>query len=616
MFAKKLDSTKNISFLVKFYDFIRTWKKFFSSTCSILSLSLALLLRFDFSLEPIRSIEGLYKAVFILLIIRFYAYRFWSIHEGFWRYFSINELKNVVYAHFISSVCFIGSLHLFSIHGFPRSVVIIEFCISIVIVCSALYLSRKMSELSSFANVESSSAIIKDTIVIGAGNSGHLFLKTSNFCNRYGYQAIGVLDDDERLQGFNIHGIKVIGKIADLDAILQKFSSVSAVIVAIPTLGGNKYNEIKQICTRKKVTLKRLQSFENIAIENGITSVEDILDREVTVENESEIRDALAGKRVLVTGAGGSIGSEIIRQILPFEPSMLILLDVCEYNLFRMELECSEVYPNISKRFVIGNICDELLMDKLFREEKPEIIFHAAAYKHVPLMETNSSQAFINNVFGTKVLLEVSAKYKAQKFVLISTDKAIEPSSVMGCTKRIAELLVRQSSQDKFFDLNACAVRFGNVINSTGSVIPLFREQILSGGSVKVTHPDMERYFMSIQEAVRLVLTAGTLGVGGEIYVLDMGKKIKILDIARKMINLYGRPNIPIVFTGLRPGEKLSEKIQGKEEQLSKTRFNKVSRLDDSEVHNDIFNSVNDLKINMWNYSDQEIAELLRSMIE
>ncbi len=464
-------------------------------------------------------------------------------------------------------------------------------------------------------------------IILGAGNSGHLFIKTVLSHKRLSYRPLLVLDDDERLQGFRVHNVKVEGRLPDLASKLREHPEVSAIIVAIPTISPTRLHEIETIAKAFEVPVKRLQSFENIALEgtfthDGITSVETILDRQVTESHEAEIREQIRGKRILVTGAGGSIGSEIVRQILRFEPSRVILFDSSEYNLFRTDLEFTPIFKNVQKRFVIGSITDTKRLGQIFAEERPQIVFHAAAYKHVPMMEYNCSQAFLNNVIGTWNVLEASSKISVERFVLISTDKAIDPSSVMGCSKRLTEILVQQfsnglgkSTNPTGDSLNTSVVRFGNVINSTGSVVPLFREQILSGGPVTVTHPDIERYFMSIQEAVHLVLTAGTLGERGEVYVLDMGQRIKIVEVARKMLSLYGRPDIPIVFSGLRPGEKLTEELIGQNENLRPTTFTKVSRLDCPPVHFDIAGVVKALEAEVNVLTDFEIGQRMHKLV-
>ena len=437
---------------------------------------------------------------------------------------------------------------------------------------------------------------------------------------RLGYKVVGVLDDSERLSGTSVFGSPVVGVIADLEPQLMRNRGVTAVIVAIPTLSAARFEEIRAICSRRNVILKKLQAFEDLAcLDVGAAverlSIESLLEKEVKIEHEAEIRDAIRARCVLVTGAGGSIGSELVRQLIPFNPARIILLDHSEFNLFQINREITAKFPEAKKEAVIASVCDSERLSSILERFKPEIVFHAAAYKHVPLMEENCYEAFKNNVLGTRNVLTLAAKHGALRFVLISTDKAVDPSSIMGCSKRVAELLVQEYANTPGSKMATAIVRFGNVINSAGSVVPLFKEQIMTGGPLTVTHPEMERFFMSIREAVRLVLTAGTLGESGEVYVLDMGKPVRIVDVAEKMLALYGRRDIPIVFTGIRPGEKLKEVLVQTEEKTSGTRFSKVAKVDYKQRAGRVVGTaVETAERNLAGTPEPEIGALLRKL--
>lgn len=598
----------------------------FTLLLTSVSYCLAIGLRFDFSSQEIGNFERLELPLALLLFFRLFTYSYWNLHQGYWRHVSTKELKDILWAHSFSTLAFMASLHLFSVQGFPRSVVLMEYFISILFAGGSRFLTRIFCEEFLSDAPKELLSDNKQIVILGGGNSGHLLIKTLNTQKKLGLKPLCVLDDDERLQGFSIHGVPVTGRLSMLAQILASNPSVQTVVVAIPTISKVKLSELETICNSFKVSLKKLQSFEDIAFRDvgmgGDFSIEALIDRPIMISHEENVRKQLHGKSVLVTGAGGSIGSELVRQILPYGPSKVTLLDASEYNLYRIELELGKLFPEVSKRFVIANVCDVQRLSKIFSEEKPQYVFHAAAYKHVPIMESNCSQAFATNIIGTWNVLEASCKGNAERFVLISTDKAIEPSSVMGCSKRIAEWLTNQFSNGLGSRLNpegksltTAVVRFGNVINSTGSVVPLFREQILSGGPITVTHPDIERYFMAIQEAVRLVLTAGTLGEKGEVFVLDMGQKIKIVDIAKKMLSLYGRTDIPIVFTGLRPGEKITEELLSKLETTSPTSFEKVSKVISPALPYDIARAIKEIEALIPQLNDLEVGQLMHKFV-
>lgn len=585
--------------------------------------------RFDFDYSVALKFSHL-SVVGILFAFRALAFSYWGLNQGYWKYASTQDLGNIIKAHVASSGCLAGAIYLLNVGGFPRSVIVIESALSIMFSGGVRLLVRNVCE-KLFAPEDQKDLTSRQVVVLGAGDSGHLLVKMLQSQRRLGYRPVAVLDDSEHLKGHQVYGVPVLGGISKLNELIEGNPLITGVIVAIPSLSDKRMEEIKKICTANGISIKRLQSFEDLACLDANTpkttnSIEALLDCQVEVQHEEEIRDVLCSKVVLVTGAGGSIGSELMRQILSFNPAEVVAVDNCEYNLYKIQHELAAKFPDIRKQFVLASVADSIRLGKIFEKHRPEYVFHAAAYKHVPLLENNCYEAFRNNIIGTRNLLQCSVRNGVRKFVLISTDKAVAPSSVMGATKRICEFLTQQSltgaARERFSSgdergFSVGIVRFGNVINSTGSVIPLFKEQILSGGPVTVTHPDMERFFMSIREAVRLVLMAGTLGNRGEIYVLDMGKPIKIVDVARKMLALYGRRDIPIVFTGTRPGEKLTEVLNDAYEDVAPTRFKKVNRaLNTAELAVNAFEWVAEHESRVQMMSNTEIAELIKGFVK
>ena len=585
-----------------------------------ISFLLALLLRFEFSIADLTAATSVVFPLTLLLLFRTGTYTYWGLHQGYWRYVSTHDLFRIVSAHLASTVLFAAAVLFFRVSGFPRSVLFVELALSILFSGGARVLVREIMETYLRHNMNSGSTP-REVLILGGGDSGHLLVKYLLSNSRLNYKIVGVLDDSDRLAKGSVLGVSVLGPLNKLESILEKYPRIAAVIVAIPSLSKARFEMVEKTCKLFGIALKRLQAFEDIACQDFESSpekisIESVLEKETRVEHEEEIRRALKGKRILITGAGGSIGSELVRQILPFEPGRLILLDNSEFHLFSIERELAQTRNHCD--LVLGSIGDRRRLSAIFSEKRPDIVFHAAAYKHVPLLESNCYEAFVNNVLGTRNLLEVSRVHGVKLFVMISTDKAVEPSSVMGASKRIAEMLAQDccSHGTDAQNMYTAVVRFGNVINSRGSVIPLFKEQILSGGPLTVTHPEMERYFMSLREAVRLVLTAGTLGMKGEIYILNMGEPIRVVDVAKKMLSLYGRRDIPIVFTGVRPGEKLKEDLTDSGENVDSTSFAKVNRVKTNSFRRQsIAKQVVQLELLLSQISDEEIGRLMKEIV-
>ena len=414
-------------------------------------------------------------------------------------------------------------------------------------------------------------------MIVGAGDAGNLAIRELEMSNQLESRVVGLIDDDKNKHGTYIQGVKVLGDRNKIPDFVKKYN-VDEIIIALPSVSKKNIKEIVNICQTTNCKIKILPGiYQLVTGEVEVAKlrniqIEDLLGREPVNANSKEIGTYVAEKTVLVTGAGGSIGSELSRQIAANYPRRLILLDIYENTLYDIERELLKDYPNIDLITLVGSVRNRSRLTHIFEEYRPDLIFHAAAHKHVPLMEDSPNEAIKNNVFGTMELCRAADYFGAEKLVLISTDKAVNPTNVMGASKRICEMLVQYYNERS--NTNFVAVRFGNVLGSNGSVIPYFKKQIAEGGPVTVTHPDIIRYFMTIPEAVSLVLKAGASANGGEIFVLDMGEPVKILDLAKNMIALSGHEvgsDIEIVFTGLRPGEKLYEELLMDEEGLQNT---------------------------------------------
>ena len=424
----------------------------------------------------------------------------------------------------------------------------------------------------------------KRTLVIGAGELAVILLRDNSYNDRVNYDIVGLIDDDPAKLHQKVHGATVIGGRDSIESIVKE-KNVELIIFAISTIDQKSKSELLSICSNTGCKVMILKGVEDSIVKEGSepdkylrnVEIEDLLEREPIVLNNKTIEDELKGQVVLVTGGGGSIGSELCRQILRFEPAHLVILDIYENTTYELQNELEEKYPDQKITVLIGSVREKARLDEIMETYKPRIVFHAAAHKHVPLMEYSPAEAIKNNVFGTYNTARSAAEHGVKRFVMISTDKAVNPTNVMGASKRMCEMVVQ--TMQKCSDTEFVAVRFGNVLGSHGSVIPRFRKQIEQGGPVTVTHPDITRFFMTIPEAAQLVLQAASYAKGGEIFVLNMGKPVRIYDLARKMISLTGlRPDVDvkIVFTGLRPGEKLYEELLMNEEGLTKTAHSKI----------------------------------------
>ena len=540
-------------------------------------------LHFDFSIDPPTWKFLLKTLPFVAAIKLVFFYRF-GLLRGWWRYTGMSDLLDLSQAATASSfVIYCASRLVASAHPYSRALIILDFALTVLITGGARFAVRAYTEAVGTV------AAGKRTLIVGASQAGRALALELKQNPELNYELVGFVDDDPSKRKVRINGIKVLGNIDDLSHIIGGYD-VARVIIAIPSAEGKQVERVMTACRARNVEFRILPSITE-RIEGPQISkvrsvrVEDLLGREPVRLETDAIRNKLQGKTVLITGAGGSIGSELARQAASFEPRKLVLFERSENDLFNIWTTLMAKFPHLQLVPVVGDILDVSMLRETFALHRPDSVFHAAAYKHVPLMERSCFQAVTNNIFGTYNVAMVSKQYEVEDFVMISSDKAVNPTNVMGVTKRVAELIMLglQRQGTKYV-----AVRFGNVLASNGSVVPIFERQIASGGPVTVTHPEMKRYFMTIPEAVQLVLQAATMGKGGEIFVLDMGEPVRIVDLAKNLIRLSGlehERDIEIVFTGLRPGEKLFEELVLEGEDIRTTSHGKIRVLNGSDVH-------------------------------
>lgn len=547
-----------------------------------LAMFLALLLRFDGRI-PVQYLTayGSYAwPTTVVAILIFYAFGF---YRRLWRYTSLHDLAVIVLGTSTVAALQLVGFYTTEVYRFPRSVIILTWLLSMFLIGASRLSDRlrwafKSRQINGPKELEK----IKRVLIIGAGDAGEMVLRELLKRPDLGLKVVGFVDDDTSKHGRSLHGVPVLGPIEDIPKLTEKYH-VQQLIIAIPSAPRRRIRSIVELCYQTRAEVRILPGVYEL-IDGKVTinhikkvELEDLLGRDPVEVDIEEIAGYLNGEVVLITGAGGSIGSELSRQIARFNPKKLLLLGHGENSIFEIHNELSYKYPQLEMVPVIADIQDKKRIEQVFLEHKPTVVFHAAAHKHVPLMELNPTEAVKNNVIGTLNVAEAADKYKAKRFVLISTDKAVKPKSVMGATKRAAELIIQtlgRQSTTRF-----CAVRFGNVLGSRGSVVSVFRQQIARGGPVTVTHPDMTRYFMTIPEAVQLVIQAGAMAENGEIFILDMGEPVKIIDLARQMIKLSGfepGEDIKIEFIGIRPGEKLKEEVLTEEEGVVRTKHQQI----------------------------------------
>lgn len=535
----------------------------------------AYLLRFNFDLSLDHQ-SLMLQTLWLVLPLQAFAFVSFGLYRGTWRFASVLDLKRILLTVSVSAVVLVAVLFMLNTSfRVPRSVLILDPILLLLMMGGSRFVYRAIKEHQLYS---SSLRKGQPVLILGAGSAAMSLVK--DLSQSHEWRVVGLLDDDATMHGREIQGVKVQGDIASLPKMVSRFG-VRHVIIAMPSANHKERRKALELANQLGLEVLTVPSIDDLMSGRLNVSqirrvdVEDLLGRDAVDLDNSGLKDLIQGHAVLVSGAGGSIGSELCRQIVKFKPSTLICFDISEFALYQLEQELAGTSTRLV--YVVGDVKNAARLNQLFAKHQPRVVFHAAAYKHVPLMENeNVSEAFNNNVLGTYTLAKACKDAGVDKFVLVSTDKAVNPTNVMGATKRLAEMVCQGLQENK--GTRFVMVRFGNVLGSSGSVIPKFREQIKAGGPVTVTHPEITRYFMSIPEAAQLVMQAGLMGSGGEIFVLDMGEPVRIVDLARDMIKLSGlqEDEIAIEFSGLRPGEKLYEELLADDEHTLPTPHEKL----------------------------------------
>lgn len=586
----------------------------------LFALMLAYLLRFNFSI-PVEEFISLKKILPLYLIVRALGFVFGKTYRGIVRYTSIEDAERIFLTMSLGSVIFIitNIVTYFFVNGkffIPFSIIVIELISSIFILTTFRILVKMIYYELNTVNKEKTNVII-----YGTGDTALITKRTLERDMGFKYKIVAYIDNTKRNKGKKLEGVTIYHS-DNLEYLLSKYD-VSKVIIAKKYIGRNRKKEIIETCLTQNVIVLSVPAVESWI--NGELSynqiktanIEDLLERSPIKLDVNEIRRNIVNSNILVTGAAGSIGSEIVRQLTRFNPNNIILYDKAESELYDLELELKETIGFLNYKTIIGDINDLDRLDKVFKEAKPSFVFHAAAYKHVPMMENNPSEALKTNILGTKIIADISDKYNVSKFVMVSTDKAVNPTSVMGASKRIAEIYIQTLNKNS--NTSYITTRFGNVLGSNGSVIPRFKKQIEKGGPVTVTHPDITRFFMTIPEACQLVLEAGVMGSGGEVFIFDMGKPVKIVELAKKMIKLSGLTlgtDIQLQFTGLRSGEKLYEELLLQDENNMPTHNSKIMIAKIKEYETDFVNNSIDELIDLLSVQDYfAIVEKMKNIV-
>ena len=560
------------------------WKKpiLILSDAVLINLAYILALYFRYNYKNFKFYSSDYKEIaLIVTVIYISSFFVFKLYESLWSYASVDEFMLAIGACLVANIVTIGFIRIVG-HGFAYGVSIVACAFSIIFIVGFRMSFRVYDRFESMVNFNVTKSDRKRVMIIGAGAAAAMVIKEMKSSNQSTYLPVVVIDDEPYKKGSNIMGVKVLGSREDIPNIAKE-KNIETILIAIPTIDDEEKSKIIEICKTTSCKIEIIPGMYEII--NGKVSlnqirkveIEDLLGRKAVVLDTEGIASYIHDKTILVTGGGGSIGSELCRQILKFGPKQLIIFDIYENNAYDLQMELNYKYPKLDLKVLIGSVRDKLRLENVFEKYLPDIVFHAAAHKHVPLMEESPMEAIKNNVFGTFNVAECAHRFNVDRFVMISTDKAVNPTNVMGATKRMCEMIIQ--SFDKISGTHFVAVRFGNVLGSNGSVIPLFKNQIAHGGPVTLTNKYITRFFMTIPEAAQLVLQSGAYAQGGEIFVLDMGKPVKIYDLAWDLIRLSGfEPNkdIKIEITGLRPGEKLYEELLMSEEGLTNTKHAKI----------------------------------------
>lgn len=586
-----------------------------------ISYLLALYIRFEGDITGKLFVKyfNIYKSYFVYIcIIEISIFIYFKLYKSVWKYASIQELINIVVASIVSNALILSFMFIMQA-TLPRSIYVLTTLLNMAFIGGIRFSFRAISTVNvGFAKTENKKRIM----IIGGGDAGAMVIREYKNHSQLNSNPVAIIDDSSSKQGHIINGVPVVGKRSDIGIMVEKFN-IDEIIIAMPSASKKETKEIVEIAKTTKCKLKILPGmFELIDGKVSLSKIrdvdiEDLLGREEIKTDLNEIMSYIKDKVVLVTGGGGSIGSELCRQIVNFNPKKLIILDIYENSAYDIQNELLRKYKNLNLKIVIASVRDKDRIHELISVERPEIVFHAAAHKHVPLMEESPKEAINNNVFGTLNLAQAADRFGVDKFVMISTDKAVNPTNVMGASKRICEMIIK--SMDIISGTDFVAVRFGNVLNSNGSVIPLFKKQIADGGPVTVTHKDVIRYFMTIPEAVQLVIQAGAMANGGEIFVLDMGEPMKIIDLAKNLIRLSGYEtdeDMPIEIIGLRPGEKLFEELFLEEEGTSDTKNDKIFIVKSNDIdYKLLLKSLEEVRKIIKNGTDEDIKEYLKIIV-
>ena len=594
-----------------------------------ISLALTFLLIHDMQLKRQWLFYQFPLMLMFVVPIKLIVFGCFKQYSGWWQYVGMSDLLAIAKASLVSTFVIVIIWYGANQSAFIRrgitglseisdGIILLDFFVTMMVL-SGIRMAVRLYHEEFTAEVSTG---LKRFLIVGAGDAGEALLRETMRMKVAQYDVIGFVDDDPRKQGVSIHGVKVLGRVDELPRICNKHN-VEEIAIAMPGANRHQLRHVVQICQGTQIRFRTVPSITDIA--SGKLSVSqirdvdigDLLGRDVVELDLDQIESFLKDKTILVTGAGGSIGSEMCRQVCKFGPKHLLLVEQAENPLFFIERELKKEYPDVPMTALIRDITNKSRLRQIFEKYKPQVVIHAAAHKHVPLMETNPGEAINNNVIGTKNVADSANEFGADDFVMISTDKAVNPTSIMGSSKRIAEMYVQ--SLDGTSNTHFTTVRFGNVLGSNGSVVPIFKKQIAAGGPVTVTHPEMERYFMTIPEASQLVLQAATLGKGGEIFVLDMGEPVKIVHLAREIITLSGfRPDedIEIVYSGMRPGEKLFEELSIEGEDMLPTRHPKIAAWQNIPVDRDVLMQTISKLLRVAKTQDHDrIVELIKTVI-
>jgi len=543
----------------------------------VVAWGLAFFTRYNFSL-PDSAWAMVWQTLVVVVVAQAVVFGITGLYKGLWRFASLPDMWNISRAAIIGVLAISLCLFLFNrMEGVPRTVLLF-YPVYLVFLLGVPRIAYRMWKEHGL-NLKNAVGR-KHVLIVGAGRSGEMLVR--DLLREGEYLVVGFLDDNKRLKGAKVRGIPVLGTIYDIPDIVDVYQ-VNIIMISIPSASSKQMRRIVEQCEQTEVpfrTLPRMQdlvSGQSTLNELREVAIDDLLGRDPVQLDWEGINQGIAGKTVLISGGGGSIGSELCRQVAKLGPARLVLFEKSEFNLYSIGCELKNEFPNLIFNSVLGDVCDVAAVENVLKSLKPEIIFHAAAYKHVPMLEYQVREAVRNNVLGTRLMAKSAANFGCKTFVMISTDKAVNPANVMGASKRASEIYCQ--TLNAHVDTHYITVRFGNVLGSAGSVVPLFKQQIAQGGPVTVTHPDITRFFMTIPEASQLILQAASMGEGGEIFVLDMGEPLKIGYLAEQMIRLSGKmpgEDIEIKYTGLRPGEKLYEELFYKQEDLLKTGHKKI----------------------------------------